>query len=118
MAAIVPGRALGHYIAGFLPALGLKNTAVYVLEDWIDQLRTRAMPFFESARKEEVYATTAQFKRHFVAWQIVQQAIALRQKTMEAELKSVLGSAEGAEIWLDVWDALAGLPLGVHLQRF
>ncbi len=118
MAAIVPGHALRRYIAGFLPALGVKETHVYIFDAWMADLRTRAMPFFEATRKDEVYAEVSRFKQHPVAWQILQQAISLLEKTMSADLNAILGAAEEAEEWLDVWNALGNLPLGMRLQRF
>jgi ATP-dependent DNA helicase UvrD/PcrA len=61
---VVPSLALERYVAGVLPALGVRGVAVVTVRGWMRSTRRRVLPHIPDKYSDEAPAQVARVKKH------------------------------------------------------
>ena len=115
---VVFNKALAAYISHLLPALGVQNVRIHVLDDLLEQLRRRHFPDLAAQYSDTTPTAAIRFKQHPAAWSYLRERIAARAGEIERGWVRALGDAPGAERALAGWRSMEGQPLAMRLEQF
>jgi DNA helicase-2/ATP-dependent DNA helicase PcrA len=118
MLGVVFNKALAAYISQLLPALGVRNVNISVLEEFLSVMRRRHFPDRQVGYTDTAPTAVMRFKQHPATWEYLKEQVRERAKEARQGLQRALGELPGASRALDAWDALEGVPLGQRLQQY
>jgi DNA helicase-2/ATP-dependent DNA helicase PcrA len=117
MMVAVLGRALGAYVSGVLPALGVKGVRVVVFEDWAGRERRRHVPGLPRAYSEWTPSVVTRLKKHPAWLSILDDVVDRLDERLGAELeRAVAGTADGGRV-LAAWRTLGRIPIDARRRR-
>jgi DNA helicase-2/ATP-dependent DNA helicase PcrA len=118
---VVPSPALVKYVAGVLPALGVRGVPVVTYERWARDQRLRLLPGSSGKYNTGTPETVSRVKKHPALLAILERHVAAQAESFAAEIAAAAAAASeqpdrARAAVLDAWRAL-DLPLAVGLAR-
>jgi DNA helicase-2/ATP-dependent DNA helicase PcrA len=113
---VVPSTALERYVAGVLPALGVRGVPVVSFPRWARQTRRRVVPELPDRYTEETPPAVLRVKKHPGLLPLLAATVAERARAAGAEVaKAALGAEARASVsW--AWEDLRDRPPVPRLQ--
>jgi DNA helicase-2/ATP-dependent DNA helicase PcrA len=91
---VVPSVALERYVAGVLPALGVRGVPVVTFAGWARGTRRKVFPWLPDRYNEETPAAVARVKKHPALLAVLARFVAERTAEAGAEIVHACSSAE------------------------
>jgi DNA helicase-2/ATP-dependent DNA helicase PcrA len=117
---VVPSAALVKYVAGVLPALGVRGVPVVVYERWARDQRMRLLKGSSGKYNTSTPEAVSRVKKHPALLAILDGFVARQTESCAAEIAGAAGEQGGEKARaavLDAWQAMAEMPLTTRLAR-
>ncbi len=101
---VVPKDALGRYVAGVLPSLGVDGVPVVTLAAWMRTLRRRILPDLPDRYSEDTPHGVSRCKKHPGIERLLGEVVATELASARQRLVDRLAALDGGEAVLRGWD--------------
>lgn len=106
---VVPSPSLVRYVAGVLPALGVRGVPVVTYESWAQTQRQRLLPRSPGKYNEDTPEVVSRLKKHPALLGVLSGYVAEQVAAAEAEIARAAGP--GGQAVMDEWRRLGREPL-------
>lgn len=104
---VVPKDALGRYVAGVLPSLGVEGVPVVTFASWARTLRRRLLPDLPDQYSDDTPPSVVRCKKHPHMERLLRAVAAREVKSARERLASRLAGLDGGDAVLRGWDERA-----------
>ncbi len=115
MMAVVFNKALGNYISGLLPALGVDGVRIEVFERFAGALRRRHFPKVKGGYSQSTPFTVVRFKQHPASLALLKELAEEEARAIRQGIQAELEGTRSRDKALTAWDSLEDAPLASRL---